>query len=129
MVKMLHTSSMDVVTFDSLESSFEGTVRFGILIRNDLADTEALEQLFSNHEFDAVMLFVSYIHVGQSVASLAKYYLNNVSDTLNLLNTLAKHGVIHFIFSSTAVIFGTPKHVTIDEEHAIFPINPYRRSL
>ena len=59
---------------------------------------------------------------------MAKYYRNNVSNTLNLLECMQAAGVEQFIFSSTAAIFGTPQRVPIDETHPTNPINPYGRS-
>jgi UDP-glucose 4-epimerase len=128
MVKQLHNQGMEVVTFDSLETGFEDAVRYGTLIKGDLKDSQALEQLFSSNDFDAVMHFASYIQVGESVREPAMYYKNNVSNTLNLLDAMVKHGVKHFVFSSTAAIFGSPSYTPIDEEHPRAPINPYGRS-
>jgi UDP-glucose 4-epimerase len=55
----------------------------------------------------------------------ARYYRNNVANTLNLLQAMHRHGAGNFIFSSTAAIFGEPQYVPIDEEHPQRPINPY----
>ena len=58
----------------------------------------------------------------------ARYYRNNVANTLNLLDAMDRHGVRRFIFSSTAAIFGEPEYTPIDEAHPTRPINPYGRS-
>jgi UDP-glucose 4-epimerase len=58
----------------------------------------------------------------------AKYYQNNVVNTLTLLDALRAHGIQHFIFSSTAATFGEPKYTPIDEQHPQQPINPYGRT-
>jgi UDP-glucose 4-epimerase len=71
------------------------------------------------------MHFASFIQVGESVQDPAKYYQNNVVNTLNLLNAMCAHGVDKFIFSSTAAIFGEPQYWPIDEAHPKNPINPY----
>jgi UDP-glucose 4-epimerase len=84
-----------------------------------------LDKVFSSHKFDAVMHFASFIQVGESVQDPAKYYQNNVVNTLNLLNAMCVHGVDKFIFSSTAAIFGEPQYWPIDEAHPKNPINPY----
>lgn len=97
-------------------------------MHGDIADRLVLDKLFSAHEFDAVMHFASFIQVGESVLEPAKYYQNNVSNTLNLLNAMLAHGVKNFIFSSTAATFGEPNYVPIDERHPQQPINPYGRS-
>ena len=128
MVKMLNLQGIDVVTYDNLVTGYEDAVRYGAFVEGDLADIEALNSLFTTHQFDAVMHFASYIQVGESVQKPAMYYENNVANTLNLLNAMVKHDVKYFVFSSTAAIFGTPNYVPIDEEHPKAPINPYGRS-
>ena len=94
----------------------------------NIGNTEKLNQLFDNNKFDVVMHFASFIAVGESVENPAKYYQNNVSNTLTLLNTMIKHRVKHFIFSSTAAIFGNPLYTPIDLNHPKNPINPYGQS-
>lgn len=74
------------------------------------------------------MHFASHIQVGESVSHPAKYYDNNVSRTITLLNMMVRHNVLNFIFSSTAAIFGNPQQALINEEHPMQPINPYGRS-
>ncbi len=128
MVKMLLGSGHEVITFDNLSSGFRDAVLGGIFVEGDLADISALDDMFTLHQPDAVMHFASYIQVGESVQHPDKYYLNNFTNTLNLMNTMVKHGVNHFIFSSTAAVFGEPEYVPIDEEHVKNPLNPYGRS-
>jgi UDP-glucose 4-epimerase len=74
------------------------------------------------------MHFASFIQVGESVRQPAKYYINNVVNTLTLLEAMRSHGVLNFIFSSTAATFGEPKYTPIDERHPQRPINPYGRT-
>ncbi len=93
-----------------------------------MADTELLRSLFARRKYDAVMHFASFIEVGESVREPAKYYRNNVANTLALLAAMREAGVDRFIFSSTAAIFGTPQYVPIDERHPRAPINPYGRT-
>ena len=128
MVKMLLDSGHEVITFDNLSSGFRDAILGGIFVEGDLADISALDDMFTLHQPDAVMHFASYIQVGESVQHPDKYYLNNFTNTLNLMNTMVKHGVNHFIFSSTAAVFGEPEYVPIDEEHVKNPLNPYGRS-
>jgi UDP-glucose 4-epimerase len=128
MVKMLTTAGQEVITYDNLVTGYEDSVRYGVFTQGDLKDPDALDALFSDHQFDAVMHFASYIQVGESVKKPAMYYENNVNNTLNLLNVMVAHEVKHFIFSSTAAIFGTPEYTPIDEHHPKSPINPYGRS-
>jgi len=128
MVKMLGLSGYDVVVLDSLEKGYQDAVLYGELIVGDLADRQFLEQLFSDHSFDGVMHFASYIEVGESVANPSRYYRNNVSNTQNLLDAMVEHSVNNFVFSSTAAIFGEPEYSPINESHSKKPINPYGKS-
>ncbi len=125
MVKMLLSSGYEVVTFDNLENGFRDAVLGGEFVHADLADREALAEVFSTHDFSAVMHFASHIQVGESMQNPGKYYQNNVANTLNLLDAMVAAGVDAFIFSSTAAIFGEPEYIPIDEKHPKNPINPY----
>lgn len=128
MVKQLARQGHDVVVLDNLSTGFRSLARYGKLVVGDLADTNLLEQLFHQYTFDGVMHFAAASLVGESVQQPGKYYRNNVSNTLNLLEVMVRHGTRHFIFSSTAATFGEPEYVPIDEAHAQTPINPYGAS-
>jgi UDP-glucose 4-epimerase len=124
MVKRL-CGSHAVTTLDDFSTGFREAVTGGELVAGSLADTALLRRVFAAGRFDAVMHFASFIQVGESVAQPAKYYANNLVNTLNLLNAMVEHGVSRFVFSSTAAIFGEPRQVPIDESHPVAPINPY----
>ena len=128
MVKMLIEGGHSVITFDNLSSGFRDAVLGGEFVLGDLADIDTLNLVFEKYQPEAVMHFASYIQVGESVLHPDKYYLNNFTNTLNLLNTMVKYQVSHFIFSSTAAVFGEPTYVPIDEIHIKTPLNPYGRS-
>jgi UDP-glucose 4-epimerase len=128
MVKHLLHQGCDVVTFDNLSTGHRDAVLGGEFILGDLANKAALNALFGSQRFDGVMHFASFIQVGESVKEPAKYYENNVTNTLNLLDAMVAHGVKHFIFSSTAAVYGEPQYVPIDEAHPKAPINPYGKS-
>ena len=128
MVSMLLEHGHMVVTFDNLSTGFRDAVSGGLFVQGDLADVAALDDVFRMHTPDAVMHFASSIQVGESIAQPAKYYVNNVSNTFNLLNAMVEHNVKRFIFSSTAAIYGEPEYLPIDEDHPKHPLNPYGRS-
>ena len=109
MVKMLHDLGNQVITFDNLSSGFRDAVLGGEFVQGDLADISVIDKVFQQYQPDAVMHFASYIQVGESVQHPDKYYLNNFTNTLNLLNVMVKHDVKNFIFSSTAAVFGEPE--------------------
>jgi UDP-glucose 4-epimerase len=128
MVKCLLAANHDVTIFDNLSKGFRDAVLGGRLIEGDLADRKQLDELFKQSGFDAVMHFASFIEVAESVREPARYYRNNFTNTQNLLDTMVKHGVSRFIFSSTAAIFGEPRYTPIDEAHSKAPINSYGKS-
>lgn len=128
MVQMLGQRGCDVTTLDNLSGGHRDAVLAGRFVHGDLADTALLTGLLAHGRFHAVMHFASFIQVGESVAQPAKYYRNNVANTLNLLEVMQAFGVKRFIFSSTAATFGEPLYTPIDEAHPQQPINPYGRT-
>lgn len=128
MVLSLLSKDMDVTTLDNLSAGYRDAVLGGQFVQGDLNDSTFLDELFEKGKFDAVMHFASHIQVGESITEPSKYYLNNVTNTQNLLDAMIKHDVKYFIFSSTAAIFGEPEYVPIDEKHPMEPINPYGRT-
>ncbi len=123
--KKLNKQGYETVVFDNLVYGHKEAVKWGELIVGDLADTQALDELFSKYEFDAVFHFAAYAYVGESVDNPEKYYYNNVVNTLNLLHAMKEHGVNKIIFSSTCATYGEPEKVPITENMPQNPINPY----
>lgn len=128
MVKMLSKAGHQVTTLDNLSNGYRDAVKYGDFVEGDIADAGLLDQLFTENAFDGVMHFASYIQVGESVAKPSMYYRNNVTNTQVLLDAMVEHGIMHFIFSSTAATFGEPEYSPIDEAHPQKPINPYGHS-
>lgn len=128
MVKHLALAGCEVTTLDNLVGGFRDAVLHGRFVEGDIADRALLDRLLRERRFDAVMHFASHIQVGESVQDPGKYYQNNVVNTLNLLDAMRQAGVMRFIFSSTAAIFGEPQTTRIAEDHRQQPINPYGRS-
>ena len=128
MVKQLANAGNEIITLDNLSYGYRDAVKYGEFIEGDLGDTTVLTSIFKSRDIDAVMHFAGFIQVGESVLKPAIYYHNNVVNTLNLLDTMMRHDVTNFIFSSTAAIFGEPDYTPIDEKHTKQPINPYGHS-
>jgi len=128
MVQVLLDEGHEPITLDSLETGHRDAVPGGQFVHADVGDRGALEAVFAAHAVDAVMHFAAYIQVQESVAAPGKYYRNNFSNTLTLLDAMVRAGVRQFIFSSTAAIFGEPQYLPIDEQHPQRPINPYGAS-
>jgi len=127
-VKMLIEHGHAVTVFDNLSTGHRDAVHPAAqFIFGDLSDTNALFSTL-NHGFEGVMHFASFIQVGESVSNPGKYFRNNLTNTLNLLDTMVSTGNTNLIFSSTAAIFGAPEYTPIDENHPCNPINPYGRT-
>ena len=128
MVLMLAEQGHEVVVLDDLSAGHREAVLAGEFVEGSIADVAVLDRVFKAHRFDGVMHFASYIQVGESVIEPAKYYRNNLVNTIALLDAMVRHGVLRFIFSSTAAIFGEPQYMPLDEAHPREPINPYGKT-
>jgi UDP-glucose 4-epimerase len=128
MVRHLLEAGHGVVVLDNLSTGHRASVSGVPLEIVDLNDPEGVEGVFGRHPFDAVMHFSARSLVGESMQAPYEYYRNNVSGTLNLLESMRRHGVERVVFSSTAAVFGYPVCERIDEAHPRAPINPYGHS-
>lgn len=128
MVRLLLERGHEVTTLDNLSTGYRDAVTGGRFEFGDLGDPEVIDRVLSSTAFDAVMHFAAVIRVEESVAQPGKYFRNNFSNTLNLLDGMVRHGVKKFIFSSTAAVYGEPQYVPVDEKHPREPINPYGSS-
>jgi UDP-glucose 4-epimerase len=126
--KILQKTDYQTIVLDNLSRGHEKNVVQGQFIKGNIQDSELLSHIFTNNKIDCVMHFAACIDVGESVIDPAKYYQNNVSATLNLLESMIKHKVLKFVFSSTAAIFGIPQEKVIRESHPKNPISPYGSS-
>ena len=98
------------------------------VIEADLRDAASLNSALTSKRFDGVMHFAAKSIVGDSMRSPLDYFENNVAGSLNLINAALKGEIEHFVFSSTAAVYGEPESVPINEAHKIAPINPYGQS-
>lgn len=114
----------EVVVFDNLCNSSEESLnrvkkltgKAVTFYKADMLDREALEQIFSKEQIDAVIHFAGLKAVGESVAKPLEYYYNNITGTLILCDVMRKHGVKKIIFSSSATVYGDPAFIPITEE-------------
>ncbi len=97
-------------------------------ILGSTADYSLLEKIMTESEIESVVHFAADIEVAESVIDPAKYYLNNFSNALVLLNAMKNCGVKKLVFSSTAAVYGNPVQTPILENQIRQPINPYGRS-
>ncbi|XP_022639435.1 probable UDP-arabinose 4-epimerase 3 isoform X4 [Vigna radiata var. radiata] len=94
----------------------------------DLGDKKSVEKIFLENKFDAVMHFAAVAYVGESTMDPLKYYHNITSNTLLVLEAMAKHDVKTLIYSSTCATYGEPEKMPITEETQQVPINPYGKA-
>lgn len=127
-VRQLGEAGHDIVVFDNLSTGYRWAVTAGELVVGDLADESAIDQLFSEHRFEAVLHFAANIVVPESVANPLKYYSNNTRNTLNLLKAVERYQVPYMVFSSTAAVYGMPDQQVLTEDLPLAPINPYGAS-
>jgi len=113
------------VVYDNLTAGHRWAVRKATLVVGDLADRAKLQRTFRKFRPAAVMHFASHIAVGESVQNPRKYYQENLTNALVLLETLLRNQTRYFILSSTAAVYGDPLRVPIPEDHPKEPVNPY----
>ena len=126
--KMLNKCGYETIVFDNLVYGHKELVKWGRFIKGDLENIEEIEKVFEKYPIEAVFHFAAYAYVGESMINPAKYYRNNVSNTINLLDAMRKHKCNKIIFSSTCATYGEPDHVPITEDMPQKPINPYGKT-
>lgn len=94
----------------------------------DVLDKEALEQVFSENQIEAVIHFAGLKAVGESVTIPLRYYHNNITGTLVLCEVMQKYDVKKLVFSSSATVYGNPASVPISEDFPLSATNPYGRT-
>jgi UDP-glucose 4-epimerase len=117
-----------IVTLDNLSTGFRAAVLHGDLVVGDTGDADLVSRVLREHGVDTVLHFAAHIVVPESVADPLKYYRNNTANTRTLLQCCVEAGVRHFVFSSTAAVYGIPASGVASEDTPTEPINPYGRS-
>lgn len=123
--KLLASRGIETIVYDNLVYGHREAVKWGVYIHGDLNDMACLSAVFETYKIEAVFHFAAYAYVGESVKEPEKYYYNNIACTLNLLQTMRKHGCDKIIFSSTCATYGEPDRVPILEAFRQEPVNPY----
>ena len=126
--KALALAGYRPVAIDNLSTGHRWAAKWGPLIEGDLADSDLLLDAMRSHRIEAVLHFAASAYVGESMTDPAKYFRNNVGNTLNLLETMRTAGVARMVFSSTCSTYGIPETVPIGEDHPQHPVNPYGES-
>ncbi len=129
MVLALLDAGEKVVVVDNLSSGFRWAVPpEATFVQGDFGDDAMVSQVIREHGVSAIAHFAAKIVVPESVADPLGYYLNNTAKARSLIETAVKAGVKHFIFSSTAAVYGEPNVNPVTEDVPAAPINPYGRS-
>jgi UDP-glucose 4-epimerase len=119
----------DVIVYDSLDKGHRHAVVKGArLVQSNLLDSETLRQTLTQHRIDGVVHMAADSLVGESVLNPGKYYRNNVTAGLVLLEEMRKCGISKIVFSSTAAVYGEAQKQPIQEQDPINPTNPYGES-
>lgn len=129
MVLRLCDASEDVVVLDNLVTGFDWAVdhraRF---VTGNAGDMPLVAELIDKHGISEIIHFAGSIVVPESVSDPLKYYGNNTATSRNLIEAAVKGGVKHFVFSSTAAVYGMTGLEPVAEETPLSPMSPYGRS-
>ena len=125
-VHELKDTGEPVVVLNHLSSGFANALPTDVpLIVGDCGDADLLDATFAKHKVDAIVHMAASVAVGESVADPLRYYDNNTAKTRTLIEAAVRGGVPHFIFSSTAAVYGNPTQSPVTEDAPPQPISPY----
>ncbi len=132
----LLNENYDVVVLDNLSNSSEKSLHRVQKITDktlsfykvDLMDKSSVQKVFSDHTIDAVIHFAGLKAVGESITIPLKYYQNNITGTVNLLEIMGEFNVKNIVFSSSATVYGDPATLPIKEDFPLSATNPYGRT-
>ncbi len=126
--KALSRAGYFPVTFDNLITGWQDAVKFGPFEKGDLLDRTRLDQVFAQHKPAAVMHFAALSQVGEAMSEPGKYWSNNVTGSLNLIEAAVAAECLNFVFSSTCATYGEHDNVVLDEDTPQIPLNAYGAS-
>ncbi len=127
-VRQLRERNEKVIVLDNLSTGFRSAVVGAPLVVGDTGDKDLVNQILREHRVETVMHFAAHTIVPESVSNPLKYYGNNTCSTRSLLQCCQEANVKHFVFSSTAAVYGIPASGAAAEDSATSPINPYGMS-
>ena len=128
-VLALRDAGFPVAVIDNLTTGFRWAVPADVAFyEGDIADDGLIDRIAAEQGIGAIMHFAGSIIVPESVADPLKYYLNNTVKSRALIASAVRNGVRHFIFSSTAAVYGLPEKSPVAEDDQTVPINPYGTS-
>ncbi|MGB6372147.1 MAG: UDP-glucose 4-epimerase GalE [Methylocella sp.] len=129
MVLALLDAGEKVVVLDDLSTGFRAAVKHPAkLVVGDVGDAALVDDILAAHKIDAIAHFAAKIVVPESIGDPLRYYLTNAAKARTLLECAVRGKIKHFIFSSTAAVYGDPPVNPVDETVPLAPINPSGRS-
>ena len=126
MVHALFDAGESVVVLDNLSTGFEWAMpKAAELVVGDTGDQPLVASLIARHRTEAIIHFAAAIVVPESVSEPLRYYRNNTVNSRAMIECAVQGGVRHFVFSSTAAVYGEPEHSPISENDRLMPMSPY----
>ncbi len=126
--KALSKAGYTPVTYDNLVTGWQDAVKFGPFEQGDLLDRQRLDEVFAKYEPAAVMHFAALSQVGEAMSQPGRYWSNNVTGSLNLIEAAVAANCLNFVFSSTCATYGEHDNVVLDENTPQHPLNSYGAS-
>ena len=127
-VRRLHEDGRDTVVVDTLDTGFRGAVLHGELVVGDVSDGALVRDVLRRFRVTSVLHLAAHASVAESVADPLRYYRNNTAASCALIESCVAEGVEHFIFSSSAAVYGAPATPLVGEATPAQPISPYGAS-
>ncbi|MEA2987605.1 MAG: UDP-glucose 4-epimerase [Alphaproteobacteria bacterium] len=129
MVHELADAGAAVVVIDDLSTGFRSALPKSVALHvGDVGDAALVGEIIKTHAVDEIIHFAASIVVPDSVRDPLGYYRNNTMNARALLEAAVAHGVRHFVFSSTAAVYGNPERVPVAESAPLNPMSPYGSS-
>jgi len=126
--KALAHAGFEPVVYDNLSEGYRWAVQWGPLVEGSLSDRSRLQEALLQHSIEGVIHFAAHAYVGESMREPRKYFQNNVTEALVLLDTLLDAGIGTFVFSSSCAVYGLPETLPIAESNPKLPLSPYGES-
>jgi len=123
--KALAHAGFEPVVYDNLSEGHRWAVQWGPLVEGSLSDRSRLQDDLRLHSIEAVIHFAAHTYVGESMREPRKYFQNNITDALVLLDTVLDAGIGTFVFSSSCAVHGLPETLPIVESDPKLPLSPY----
>jgi UDP-glucose 4-epimerase len=126
---LIKKQGFNIIVVDNLSTGHRDNILEGVIYEiGDIGDSEFLENVFNRHSIDMVMHLAAKTSVEESIREPGFYYEENLLKSIKLMKVCGRYSVKHFIFSSTAAVYGQTTERTVSENQDINPMNPYGKS-